>query len=291
MIELEQVTKVYDNGTKALDCCSFSIGDNECLAILGHNGSGKTTLLRLMLGLLDPTSGRIVRSGGVMRSETAAVMDGDGCFGEMTVRDNMKFFASLYGYSYSKVKDVFLQTLEFFNLTDKINTRFHALSTGQKRIISLSRAVLTEPKFLIIDELITGLDPENQYKLIDFLRDYQRRKQCTVLFSSHDLLKVQKLVDRAVFLSAGKVITSMNMAEMGSYRKITLSGSESDLDQFASSQLTGQHFFKSAKNQLSVLVNQDKASHLGAVVSAYPVVFSTFEDPATLEDFFLAYTR
>lgn len=291
MISFQQVSKVFSEGVLALDCITIDITSGQSLALLGENGAGKTTFIRLALGLLEPTQGNVLFSPQWCPGspEVASVLAGEGCYSDLTVIENFKFFSSLYGLlDERKVRDS-VELLDRFGQAAIVNKKFGSLSTGQKRLATLCRAMVSKPTLVILDEITANLDPSNQRLVHDYLLDYQRDYGATVVLSSHDLRQVERLGGKVVVFSLGKLTYSFDTVDLPELTCCSFLGLSPDQQRVLSSLeipsfslRQGCVSFVGPHREKTVLLSTSQ--QIGVTVNAEC-------RPATLEDIYLAHSR
>ncbi|MFX1383808.1 MAG: ATP-binding cassette domain-containing protein [Promethearchaeota archaeon] len=211
-IELFNLSKKYKlkgkgKFIKALDNINLKIKDGEIFGLLGPNGAGKTTLISILTTLIQPTSGyatilgrNILEEAWFIRENVGLMFGGDMIYHRLTGYKNLKFFCKLYGIKNYKVK--IKNFAEKFNLADWLNQYVEYYSKGMKLKLALARVLLTEPKILLLDEPMLGLDPNTTRDIIDILRDLKM----TIFLTSHRMDVVSRLCKRIAFLKEGKII-------------------------------------------------------------------------------------
>jgi ABC-type multidrug transport system ATPase subunit len=205
LIEINNVTKRFGKLT-AVDSVSFSVRKGEAVSLLGSNGAGKSTLIKCVLGLLDYT-GEIIVSGLRVkeRSKEAKSLIGylpqEPLFYDMRAIDIVRFFARL-----RKVDERGSMTvLDRVGLAEHASKYASELSGGMRQRLSFAIALLSEPKFLILDEPTSNLDAHARAEFLKLIREYKEKGK-TVIFSSHRLDEVDYLADRAVVMKDGRVV-------------------------------------------------------------------------------------
>jgi ABC-2 type transport system ATP-binding protein len=195
--------------TRALSGISFELRRGEVLGLLGPNGAGKTTTLHVLLGLVKPTSGRVLLLGvdHFEDRETAlrrvgfaspeALMDW-----RLTLRENLRVYADLYGAARGAVARV----LDIFELTAQARGKFGDLSLGQQMRAGLARALLHDPSILVLDEPTSSLDPDIADKTRKLLLRLRRERGLSVLYTSHNMAEVEEVCDRVIFLHLGRIV-------------------------------------------------------------------------------------
>ncbi|OYT26694.1 MAG: hypothetical protein B6V02_01285, partial [Thermoprotei archaeon ex4572_64] len=191
MIEVQNLTKIYDNNVIAVDDVSFNLDREVFAVLLGPNGAGKSTLLNIIAGILPPSKGRVIVSGiDVWRSLSKVkkilgfVPQEYGVWEYLTVQENLSYMASLYGLSKVEFRRRMKQVLELLNLEEYKNKLAGKLSGGYKRRLSIAMALIHDPEVVIMDEPTTGLDLKVRIELIEFMRSTARNGK-TVLVSTH----------------------------------------------------------------------------------------------------------
>jgi ABC-2 type transport system ATP-binding protein len=212
IVEVKELKKAF-NGFMAVEDVSFEICKGEILGLLGPNGAGKTTIIHILLGLTIPTSGEIRifdMELSKKRREILNYLNFSSSYVSMplslTVRENLRIFAMLYGIKNSKDKiDELLKDFEISDLGDKLVRK---LSSGQVTRVCLAKALLNEPKLLLLDEPTASLDPDIADKTRKLLKRFRDEKGLTILYSSHNMREMEEMSDRIVFLDKGKVIAT-----------------------------------------------------------------------------------
>ena len=209
MIEFDQVTKRYGRVT-AVDQVSFQVYRGEICGFLGPNGAGKTTSLRMLLGLVKPTSGRVLIQGIDVANDAAAALQGVGAIIEesrfypyLTGEQNLRQVLRLRGISATspEIRD----RLATVGLADAARRKVKGYSLGMRQRLALALAMLQEPDILVLDEPMNGLDPAA-------MRDFRlhllalAESGVTVLLSSHILSEVEQLASRLVYINHGRVM-------------------------------------------------------------------------------------
>jgi len=206
MLKVEKLTKIYKTRKKeivALDNINFELKEGEHLAIIGPNGSGKTTLVKMLTQLSRPSSGRILINNKEISDESKwlfGLMLGQMIiYNRLTVKQNLDYFASIYNVSNKdyEIKKI----LDYLEISDKSNDYADHLSYGTRSKLAFARAIIHNPKILILDEPTNGLDPASADSLREVIRNYQ-----TVIFLTHNLYEVTSLADKLLFLKKGKQI-------------------------------------------------------------------------------------
>ena len=224
MIKLENVTKVYPNGVKALDDVSFNIEKGEFVFIVGNSGSGKTTLLNMIGGLDNPTVGNINIAGtDISTFKTDAminfrlqnigfVFQAYNLIPVFTARENVEFIMLLQGESKEKRESEAINLLKAVDLGDKVDKKPTELSGGEQQRVAVARALASKPSFVLADEPTANLDSASTANLLDIMARLNKEEGMTFVFSTHD----QRVIDRArrvITIDDGKVLSDVTIEE------------------------------------------------------------------------------
>jgi len=200
----------------ALSDVTFSLKRGQCLGVIGDNGAGKSTLLKLVTGSLQPSTGKVIRSGRL----TAILELGAGFHPEFTGRENLYFGGALIGIEASEMSQLEAGIIEFSELEDSIDRPVKSYSSGMVVRLAFALVTAVEPEILIIDEALAVGDQHFQKKCIERI-DAFRRSGCTILFCSHSQYHIRQLCDAALWLDQGRVrafgSTDMVMASYESH--------------------------------------------------------------------------
>ena len=200
------MTKRYPGGVTAVDGLDLRVGEGEVLGFLGPNGAGKTTTMRMLVGLVRPTSGRILVLGdppGTPRAlaRVGTLIESPAFYPHLSGRDNLRLAAR-----YAAVPDTAAdRALAEVGLTERAGSAFRTYSLGMKQRLGVAAALLKEPSLLILDEPTNGLDPAGVSDIRELLRGLGRAGR-TVLLSSHVLGEVEQICDRIVVIDEGRLI-------------------------------------------------------------------------------------
>jgi len=207
----------------AVDHISVKVKKGELFGLLGPNGAGKTTLVKCLATLLIPDEGTATIDGHDIITDPISVRKilGITTGGERTLywklsaRDNLKYFASLYGLSSKDAEERIDYLLDIMDLKEKQHQRLEKYSTGMRQKVSIARAILHDPKILLLDEPTLGLDPSFSMFLRSFIKnDLNKKEGKTILLTTHYMDEADQLCDRIAFVDRGKLIvvdTSKNL--------------------------------------------------------------------------------
>lgn len=219
MIQAYNLTKVY-NGVTVLNIPEINIPKGESFGLVGNNGAGKTTFFRLILDLIEATSGEVLVNGTkVARNDewkkiTGSFLDEGFLIDFLKPEEYFSFVGKLYNKSEGDINAVLDSMKDIFNGeiagTGKLIRDF---SKGNQKKIGIAAALLGEPELLILDEPFTALDPSSQIRLKRFLSDLQKRFNTTMLISSHDLNHIAEVCNRIVILEKGNIVNDLEKSE------------------------------------------------------------------------------
>lgn len=225
MLEIENLTKIYEGGTLALNNVSFTVKDGEFMVIVGLSGSGKSTLLRCINRLIEPTSGRVIWNGiditalprdelHQIRRQIGMIFQQFNLVKRSSVMTNV--LAGRLGYvnpwrsalgRFPK-KDVqkALGALETVGILDQAKKRADELSGGQQQRVGIARALVQDPKLLLADEPVASLDPATSHSILKYLEQINRDQGVTVLCSLHFLSLARAYGTRLIALKDGEIV-------------------------------------------------------------------------------------
>jgi ABC-2 type transport system ATP-binding protein len=206
----------------------FEVRPNEVVGLLGPNGAGKTTTISMILGVLEPTEGTIAidgidlgrhRSRALERTNFAAVYAP--LPGNLTVDENLRVFGMLYGVKNIRAREEVL--LEQFDLVRFRKAKCGVLSSGEQTRVGLAKALLNQPRLLLLDEPTASIDPASAKEIRATIRQFVRESGAGVLWTSHNMYEVEEVCDRVMFLSHGEIILSGDPKSLpAEYEKSTL---------------------------------------------------------------------
>jgi lipooligosaccharide transport system ATP-binding protein len=211
LFECHHLTKRYGDTTVVHDL-SFDIAPGECLGVIGPNGAGKTTTIRMCLGLTVPDAGSIHALGLQMPQDALAIKAQVGVVSQMDTLDpdfscaeNLLVYGRYFGMKDAAIRERIPALLEFASLTHKANAKPGELSGGMKRRLSLARALVNDPKLLLLDEPTTGLDPQARHLMWERLQLLLQQGK-SILLTTHFMDEAERLCSRLLVLDHGKKI-------------------------------------------------------------------------------------
>ena len=218
MIRVEDVAKSFGE-VQAIRSVSFTALDGQITGLLGPNGAGKSTTIRMMYGLLTPDQGRVdvdgfdpSRQPVEARKCLGALPDAYGLYPRLTARENIAYFGQLQGMNRSLVNRRIDELNELLDMNDIISRRVDGFSQGQRMKVSIARAIVHDPKNVILDEPTNGLDVMTTRAMRTLIRR-MKDAGCCVILSSHIMQEVSALCDEIVVISSGKVVATGNVSD------------------------------------------------------------------------------
>ena len=215
-LAIEHVVKLYKDFTAVKDL-NFTIDQGEIFGLIGQNGAGKTTTFRMILNLQEPTSGKITWDGSpinsINRDWLGYLPEERGIFPQMKVEEQLNFFGKLRGMKQKEIKNEVDFWIHRFELDERRHDKAETLSKGNQQKVQLIASFIHKPKFLILDEPFSGLDPVNR----DLLKDailLLKEQGMTILFSSHQMDNVEELCDHLCLLKRGVSLFSGSLLDL-----------------------------------------------------------------------------
>jgi ABC-2 type transport system ATP-binding protein len=215
-IEAVGLTKSF-RGIRAVDDVDLLVQAGDIVGLLGPNGAGKTTTLMMLLGIIEPDGGQVSLLGHRFpRGRLAALAETNfaASYVEMPdrirVRDILRVFADIYGAPPARVD----QLVELFDLGPLLRRFTSQISSGQRTLVGLAKAMLNRPRLLVLDEPTASLDPEIGERVRHILLAVHREEGCTVLVTSHNMRDIERLCRRVVFLSGGRIVADGSAEEL-----------------------------------------------------------------------------
>ena len=193
----------------------------NCYGIIGANGAGKSTTILMMLGLTEPTSGKVEICGIdsttnpiEVKKRIGYLPEDLGFYDEMTGLENLVYTALLNGLSKREAEEKAKELMQRVGLSEQANKKTGKYSRGMRQRLGLADVLIKNPEIIILDEPTSGIDPAGIQEFIELIRNLSRVHSLTVLFSSHNLDQVQKACDRVGLFNHGKLLAQLDLEEM-----------------------------------------------------------------------------
>ncbi|TVP75547.1 MAG: ABC transporter ATP-binding protein, partial [Nitriliruptor sp.] len=217
---LQAVTRCFGELT-AVDAVSFDVEEGEIVGLLGHNGAGKTTLIRVINGLLRPDGGQVrvagldpMTDGHLVRRATGVLTEYPALDDFLTTRENLEVYAAINALPRRDAATQVERLLEELGLWEKRDEPARELSAGLKQRVAIARALVHDPRILLLDEPTTNMDPVAARNVRQLITDLVRRRDRTVLLSTHNLVEAEELCDRIGIIRNGRLLLLGTPAEL-----------------------------------------------------------------------------
>lgn len=291
IIEIEHLKKSFKD-VKAVDDLSFTVREGELFAFLGVNGAGKSTTISIICGQLRKDSGKVIVDGCDIDKDIDAPKKGlgvvfqtSGLDKQLSVYENLRSRAALYGIFGKNFEEKLTGLCELFDLGEILKRPVGKLSGGQRRRVDIARAIIHDPKILILDEPTTGLDPQTRKNIWNVIEKLRRERGVTVLLTTHYMEEAAD-ADYVVIIDSGKISAKGTPLELkNSYTGdfITIYGAaEEDIKKFG---FTYEHI----RDAVRIAVPNTAAAT--DLIVKYPELFSDYEiTKGKMDDVFIAVT-
>ena len=217
-IEVINLSKSYKD-KQAVNNISFSVGENEIVGLLGPNGCGKTTTIAMILGLLKPSSGKVLINEKNIEDHRITLLHKMNFISpyielpkKLTVKQNLIVYGKLY--SVKNLSERINYLTDKLRLNKLLNNITGELSSGQKNRVGLAKSLINDPAVLLLDEPTASLDPETGDFVRTFLEEYKQEKKMTVLLASHNMDEVKRLCSSILMMKNGVIIDQGNPEEL-----------------------------------------------------------------------------
>ena len=228
MIKLENVTKVYKTGVRAVNDMSLTIDAGEFVYVIGPTGAGKSTFIKLLYREEKATRGKVLVDGTdvsriknskvpFFRRKIGVVFQNYRLLPKKTVFENVAFALEVTNTPKTEIRKKVRNVLELVGLENKANSFPHELSGGQQQRVAIARAIVNQPKVLIADEPTGNLDPEKSLEIISLLEKINQKLDTTIMMVTHDKVLVDRFKKRTIMLDKGYVIHDSNK---GGYKSL-----------------------------------------------------------------------
>lgn len=221
MIEIKNLTKIYNGTQKAVNNISLKINDGEIFGFIGHNGAGKTTTIKSIVGILDFEEGDILINSKSIKTkpieckrEMAYIQDNPDLYDNLTGIEFINFVSDIYEVEKNQRNERINKFSEIFAMQNSLGDPISSYSHGMKQKIAIIAALVHNPKVLILDEPFVGLDPKAVFDLKQIMQEMCKQNNTTIFFSTHILDVAEKLCDRVAIIKQGKIVKVGTMAEV-----------------------------------------------------------------------------
>ncbi len=220
MLKLESISKSYHQSKKAVDNISITIKPGQIVGFIGPNGAGKTTTLKMVTGLLTPDTGHIFINDIDINTDPIAaknqfgfVSDDPNAFLKLKGLEYLNFISDIYGIDSKERHDRIIEYAQLLELEGALNNKISSYSHGMRQKIMVIAALLHNPNLLILDEPLTGLDPQASYALKQLMKKRTEEGK-SVFFSTHVLEVAEKLCDQIIIINHGKILYTGTLQDL-----------------------------------------------------------------------------
>lgn len=297
VVELKNVTKKIGSRT-IIDRLSFRVFEGEVFGFLGPNGAGKTTTIRMMVGLMGITAGEIRICGSNIQKEfekairnVGAIVENPEMYKFLSGYENLHHYARMTG---GVTKEKIDNIVQLVGLSGRIHDKVKRYSLGMRQRLGIAQALLHDPKVLILDEPLNGLDPAGIREMRDYMRQLAKEKRMAIIVSSHQLSEMELMCDRIGIIDKGKLINIQKVhddGKTGTEKLYALEVGEVDIAMSVIQKASSVHFIQ--KDEKTVIFRTRK-KHIPALIQTLVQkkvrIYGVKEVTRTLEDRFLEVT-
>lgn len=215
IIEIRDLTKRFGkkNEIVAVDSLTLNVRKGEVFGFVGPNGAGKTTTMKMLIGLLEPSSGTgkvagfdIIKEVINIREATGVLPEPAGFYDNLTARQNLRFYAKLYDIESTLRESRIVDLLDMVGLSGAIDQKTGGFSTGMRKRFGLAQALINDPGILFLDEPTSGIDPKGAQMMRNLVKQLSREKDVTIFLSSHAMSEVEEICSRIAVIERGKLV-------------------------------------------------------------------------------------
>lgn len=297
-IEITNLCKTYGN-IRAVDDLSMTVMPGDIYGFLGPNGSGKSTTIRMMLSLVQPTSGKITLFGHDLatdRSKTlsrlGALIEKPDFYNYLSARKNLEILGRISSVeNLGKRVD---EVLDLVGLLPRAYSRVRTYSLGMKQRLGIAQALLHKPDLIILDEPTNGLDPQGQKEIRDLVKVLSQENKITIVISSHILFEIEQIANRMVIIDKGKALVEGNVAELinSQDRQVAfvLADTAAGIRLLAETSWADR-ILRHTDDRIFFKINKEEVPELTSFLSAGGMRIFAIEPVRSLEEFFLQLTE
>lgn len=220
IVDTEDLVKNYGKFT-AVDNLNLKIGRGEIFGFLGPNGAGKTTTILMLLGLTEPTSGKVsvcgynpAREPLKVKSQVGYLPEKIGFYEDLTARENLEYTAALNGRRHRDMHPKIMEVLKLVGLGDRVNEKVGQFSHGMKQRLGIADVMIKEPRVIFFDEPTSGIDPQGVDEILKLIKQ-MARENVTAIISTHQLHQIQTICTKVGIMSKGKMVAEGPISMLG----------------------------------------------------------------------------
>ena len=296
IIEVDQLTKQFRELT-AVDSLSFTVSKGEIYGFLGQNGAGKSTTIRMLLTLIQPTSGRISILGHDLQhhrreilQRVGAIIEKPDLYKYLTALENIRMMARLSGVKLSAAQ--LLQHLDRVGLSERASSKVKTFSQGMKQRLGIACALVNDPQLVILDEPTNGLDPQGIADVRHLILSLSRDEGKTIFLSSHLLSEMETIADSMLIIDKGKKVAEGKVAELlhPSETLVQLDTANNMQTRLLLQQSQWHPFLQAGDESLLLKMHRDRVPQLNAFLVQNGAAVYSLRSKHSLEDYFLSLT-
>lgn len=297
IVQVKGLTKQFKNLT-AVNDLSFSVNEGDVYGFLGQNGAGKSTSIRMMLTLIEPTSGQIelfgmdlARNRREILRNVGAVIEKPDVYKYLSAYENLELFARLSGIK--PTKKLLMDQLEMVGLASRANDRVKTFSQGMKQRLGIGIALVHNPQLIVLDEPTNGLDPQGIADIRNLILHLSRDLKKTIVVSSHLLSEIEQVATRVLIIDKGRKLVEGNATELFDPAQTIVELQTMDND-FALQQLNASPWTDKLQTQrnsaILLKLNRTEIPALHTALAAMQIQLLSLQPRHSLEDYFLQIT-
>jgi len=297
VLEIDGLVKKFKN-TTAVDKLSLSVEKGEVYGFLGPNGAGKSTTIRIILSLIQPTSGSVSIFGKKMKwgdrqpfKNIGALVEKPDFYNYLSAYHNLKFFGSISGADVSKT-NLYCQ-LDKVGLSGREKGKVKTYSLGMKQRLGIAQALLHDPELIILDEPTNGLDPQGMQEVRELIKKLSSEEGKTVFLSSHILAEVESIATSMAIINKGKTVVQgrvQDLLEQGGHKVVfRVSDNAAAIEALTGSKIQ-QDKFSLEEGLLKLLINRDEVGYVIDLMRMNQIDIFEIKPSKTLEEYFLSVT-
>jgi ABC-type multidrug transport system ATPase subunit len=297
IVQVKGLTKQFKNLT-AVNDLSFSVNEGDVYGFLGQNGAGKSTSIRMMLTLIEPTSGQIelfgmdlARNRREILRNVGAVIEKPDVYKYLSAYENLELFARLSGIK--PTKKLLMDQLEMVGLAARANDRVKTFSQGMKQRLGIGIALVHNPQLIVLDEPTNGLDPQGIADIRNLILHLSRDLKKTIVVSSHLLSEIEQVATRVLIIDKGRKLVEGNATELFDPAQTIVELQTMD-NAFALEQLKASPwstYLQAQRNSAILLkLNRTEIPALHTALAAMQIQLLSLQPRHSLEDYFLQIT-
>nr|WP_181717299.1 ABC transporter ATP-binding protein [Streptococcus salivarius] len=295
LISIDNISKKFDDKL-AIKNFSLKIFKGDCIGLIGPNGAGKTTLLRMITGLLSPTTGNVIFDGEVIKNQKEFIgylPQYPNYYEWMTPREFLKFSCKLFNMDTSIINERIEEVLSKVGLLEDCDRVISGFSGGMRQRLGIAQAIIHKPKFVVLDEPVSALDPIGRREILNLINDI--KKETTIIFSTHILADAQEVCDRFCVVKKGAMLDDFYLLDMltnNSYIKLNIRLIDNDFEwiNYLKNMQSIDTVFLDQNNiiiKFNAEIDSWKSDFLKSLID-YDVNFSRIEvNNFSLEDYFM----